>query len=146
MNALRIFLVFYTAGIAWIPHAYSAAATAATNAASDTGSGWLQVIFGFFMVALLLAGSLYALKRLAIPRNPGALLRVISGVSLGPRERVVIVETGETWLILGVTAGQINKLHELPRQTLLVEEKPPTTARPDFAQLIRQALEHRHAR
>lgn len=141
MNVLRTSLFSYTACLAWIPHAQATAVTSTT----DSGSGWFQVIFGLFMVALLLAGSLYALKRLAIPRGSGALLRVISGVSLGPRERIVIVESGETWLILGVTASQISKLHEIPRQTQLPEAPPTTTARPDFARLIRQALEHRNA-
>ncbi len=142
MNVLRTSLFFYTVCLAWIPHAQASAVTHIT----DSGGGWFQVIFGLFMVALLLAGGLYALKRLTLPRGSGALLRVISGVSLGPRERVVIVESGETWLILGVTASQISKLHELPRQTQPTETPPPTTARPDFARMIRQALEHRNAR
>lgn len=114
--------------------------------ASESGGGWLQVILGLLMVALLLAGSLYALKRLAIPRGPGALLRVISGVSLGPRERIVIVETGETWLVLGIAPGQISKLHELPRQILPPQETTPSSGRPDFTQIIKQALERRNAR
>lgn len=139
MNVLRTSLFSCAACIAGIPHAQAAAVT------SDSGGGWLQVIFGLVMVALLLAGSLYALKRLAMPRGSGALLRIISAVSLGPRERVVIVETGETWLILGVTAGQISKLHELPCQTPPPEVPPPTAARPDFTQMIRQALERRNA-
>ena len=71
------------------------------------------------IVALLLAGSLYLLKRLAAPSgSSAALLRVISGASIGTRERVVIVEVGETWLVLGVAPGQISKLHELPRQNM----------------------------
>ncbi len=44
--------------------------------------------------------------------------RVISGVAVGPHQRVVTVEVGpenaRTWLILGVTAQSITCLHSLP--------------------------------
>ncbi|MBV2234782.1 MAG: flagellar biosynthetic protein FliO [Sterolibacterium sp.] len=98
---------------------------AATGASAvGPSGGLLQVIFGLLLVALLLAGSLYLLKRLAVPARANALLRVICATAVGTRERVVVVEVGETWLVLGVAAGQINKLHELPRQTLPTHSQP----------------------
>lgn len=40
-------------------------------------------------------------------------LKVIGGLSLGQRERVVVVQAGDEQLVLGVTASQINTLHVL---------------------------------
>ena len=40
---------------------------------------------------------------------------MIGGVALGPKERLVLVEIGETWLVLGVAPGQVNTLHTLAK-------------------------------
>lgn len=108
----------------------------------------LQVIGGLLLVALLLAASLYLLKRLANPqglgRNP---LQVISATSVGPRERVVVVEIADTWLVLGVTTNQISRLHELPRPAQPADTLAATPRdTSSFASRLRQIVEHRHGR
>ncbi|WP_236707694.1 flagellar biosynthetic protein FliO [Sterolibacterium denitrificans] len=107
----------------------------------STGGGSLQVIFGLLLVALLLAGSLYLLKRLAAPSGGTTLLRIISAAAVGARERVVVVEVGETWLVLGVAPGQVNKLHELPRQAL-PDGGRPAAPHQAFADRLRQIMAH----
>jgi flagellar protein FliO/FliZ len=42
-------------------------------------------------------------------------LKVVGALSLGQRERVVVVQAGEEQLVLGVTATQINTLHVLAK-------------------------------
>ncbi|WP_242458049.1 flagellar biosynthetic protein FliO [Halomonas sp. YLGW01] len=54
----------------------------------------------------------------------GQHLRVVGSAAVGQRERVVIVEVEDTWLVLGVGGGQVNRLHDLPA---------PTTATPTEA-------------
>ncbi|MGN6788382.1 MAG: flagellar biosynthetic protein FliO [Rhodanobacteraceae bacterium] len=44
----------------------------------------------------------------------GQRVKLIAAKAVGSKERVVIVEVAGTWLVLGVTAGGISKLHELP--------------------------------
>lgn len=44
----------------------------------------------------------------------GQRVKVIAAKAVGTKERVVIVEVEGTWLVLGVTAGGISKLHEMP--------------------------------
>lgn len=111
--------------------------------AIGSGGGLWQVIFGLLLVALLLAGSLYLLKRLAAPGGGATLLRVVSAAAVGTRERVVVVEIGETWLVLGVAPGQVSKLHELPRQALPAGSSPaaPHLA---FADRLKQIMERRN--
>ena len=43
------------------------------------------------------------------------VMKIVGGVALGPRERIVLVEVGETWLVIGIVPGQIRTLHQLPK-------------------------------
>lgn len=42
-------------------------------------------------------------------------LRIVSALSVGQRERVVVVQVGDEQLVLGVTSSQINPLHIMER-------------------------------
>src|SRR5690554_6167846 len=67
-----------------------------------------------FILALLAVGAWLA-RRLRLPQAlPGRHLRVVSQTAVGARERVVVVDVGGTWLVLGVGGGQVNRLHEMP--------------------------------
>ena len=41
---------------------------------------------------------------------PAGAIKVIGGVAVGQRERVVVVEVGGTWLVVGVAPGQVRAL------------------------------------
>ncbi len=45
----------------------------------------------------------------------GGLLKVVGGVMVGPRERLVVVEVGDTWLLLGVAASSVTLVHSMPK-------------------------------
>nr|WP_290699556.1 flagellar biosynthetic protein FliO [Halomonas sp. UBA3074] len=69
----------------------------------------------------------------------GAHLRVVGSTAVGNRERVVIVEVEDTWLVVGVGGGRITKLHERPAP----EERTSTVSSPSssrFAQRLSKAL------
>jgi flagellar protein FliO/FliZ len=65
----------------------------------------------------LMAAVLWLLRRAGLaPRAGNAnLLRLVSQLSLGPRERVVIIEAGDRWLLLGVGTAGISRLGSLPK-------------------------------
>ena len=84
------------------------------------------------------------------PRGTAAAsLRVVAGAAVGTRERVVIVEVGSTWLVLGVAAGQVSRLHEMPRppeaETTSTANATVPAPLPDFASSLKQMLDNRHA-
>jgi flagellar protein FliO/FliZ len=37
---------------------------------------------------------------------------------IGTRERIVLVEIGDTWIVVGLVPGQIRTLHTLPKGEL----------------------------
>lgn len=92
-------------------------AQAASAPASGPGLGqFVQVLLMLGLVLALIVGAAWLMRRFSLlPGQMGKQLRVVSGVMVGPKERVVIVEQGETWLVLGVTAHAVNLLHTLPR-------------------------------
>lgn len=112
------------------------------STAPDLGSSALQMVLGLIVVLALLLGALWLLKRISQPRgNVAGLMRVIAGVAIGPRERVVILELGNSWLVLGVAPGQVSTLAEIPRQEL-----PPTAQLPaagEFPAWLKQIVEGR---
>jgi flagellar protein FliO/FliZ len=108
----------------------------------DLGASALQMVMGLVLVLALLLGTLWLLKRLSQPRGQVAgLMRVVAGVAVGSRERVVILELGNSWLVLGVAPGQVTTLAEIPRQ-----EVPTSTAglaAKEFPAWLKQVIERR---
>ncbi len=93
-------------------------------------------------VVLLAAVATWLVARAARPRLANSpLLRVIAAVHVGPRERVVIVEAGEAWLVLGVAPGRVNPIHTLARDA----SAPPEPQRP-FADWLKKITEKHGAR
>jgi flagellar protein FliO/FliZ len=102
---------------------------------------YLQLGLSLIAVLALIVASLWLLKHLTAPRGQAAgLMRVVAGQSVGTRERVVILEVGSTWLVLGVAPGRVSALAEVPRQEL-----PPSTEAKDFADRLKQMIGRRHA-
>ena len=123
----------------------AAAAQAATTAVSPTGS-LIQVFLGLFVVLALMAAAAWALKRFGVARVTGmAPVRVVGGASLGGRERVVVVEAGDQWIVVGVAPGRVNALGTMPRREIPAGAAP-VPAGGNFAMWLTQSLERRHAK
>jgi flagellar protein FliO/FliZ len=69
--------------------------------------------------------------------------KVVSSTMVGSKERVVIVEVENTWLVLGVGNGNVNKLHQLPKPVAEPDDLPVAlsgTFGERFAQAIKSKL------
>lgn len=80
-------------------------------------AGLLQTIFALLLVLGLLIGLAWLLKRYG-PKPGGGLanLRVVGALNLGGRERIMVVEVGDQWIVVGAAPGRVNALHTMPRQ------------------------------
>ncbi|MGH8671355.1 MAG: flagellar biosynthetic protein FliO [Burkholderiales bacterium] len=88
--------------------------------------GLLQVLFGLALVLAAIAGTAWVMRRLAPGQtSAGGALKLIGGIAVGPKERVVLVEIGDTWLVLGIAPGRVTALHTL--------DKPETARIPSEA-------------
>lgn len=102
----------------------------------------LQTVLGLVVVIGVLFLAAYFLRQLNGGRGFGSNgpMRVVGGLMIGTRERIVVVEIGDTWLVVGLVPGQIRTLHTLPKGELQATgdgEKP-------FAQWLKQFAERRH--
>ena len=82
----------------------------------STASALMEGLFALLIVLAALFAFFWLLRRFS-PGQSGAqgVVKVVGGVMLGTRERLVVVEVGETWLLVGVGGGQVNTLHTMPR-------------------------------
>lgn len=120
-------------------------AFAASNAvppppATTSLASLLQVLLGLGLVLGAIAATAWLLRRLAPGQvSASGSLRVVGGVAVGPKERVVLVDVGETRLVLGVAPGRVSTLHQMPRPTAEASPSPETVAE-SFALRLRGLL------
>jgi flagellar protein FliO/FliZ len=136
--ACRVALCHALLGVAAVAQAAEGTAPPAVGSPVSL-FGLLQVLFALLVV--LGAIGLFAwLMRRFVPGQAGAggLLKVVGGVMVGPKERLVVVEVGDTWLLLGVAASAVTLVHSMPKppQTAGTEAGPPGA----FQRLLGQAL------
>ncbi|WP_206950735.1 flagellar biosynthetic protein FliO [Trinickia acidisoli] len=78
----------------------------------------LQTLIGLAVVVALVFACAWLARRLGLqPSARGQLVRTVGGVSLGGKERVAVVEIGDTWLVLGASPGSVRLLHSMPAPT-----------------------------
>lgn len=121
-----------------------ATVVAAEGVSTAPGVSFISVLQTFGALALILIlfiGAAWISRRL---NGSGGLtglagdsgpLRVVSSLPLGARERILLVEIEDTWLVIGVTPGQMRTLHTLPRGELPQASAP---GQGQFAHWLRQ--------
>lgn len=90
------------------------------NSTIISSTSYIQATIALGVIIVLLVGAAWLIKKLSGGREFGqGGIKIIGGVVLGPRERVVILEVGHERLVIGIVPGQIRTLHHLaaPVQT-----------------------------
>jgi flagellar biosynthetic protein FliO len=123
----------------------------AMPAGSSTGS-LLQTLFALILVLAVLGALAWFLKRYGPKVGGGnANLRVVGSLNLGGRERIVVVEVGNEWIVVGASPGRINALATMPRQdgqngdtnTADAALAPHAPAAHSFADWLKQTIDKR---
>jgi len=82
----------------------------------------LQTIVGLVVVIGLVFGCAWLARRFGLqPGSRSGLVKTIGGASLGGKERVAVVEIGDTWLVLGAAPGNVRLLHTMPAGSVAVD-------------------------
>ena len=125
------------------------AQTAPAQNAPATPSLWGTLLALVFVLALLMAMAWF-MKRYG-PRAAGGAghLRVVSSLNLGGRERILVVEVADQWIVVGASPGRVNALATMPRQqnaepaALLHPHQPPASS---FSDWLKQTIDKRNAK
>lgn len=91
-------------------------ATTAATAPVDplSVSNVLNMLFGLALVIGVILAMAWLVRRMGGFQMAGTQqIRLLGGMSLGPREKVVLIQVENKRLILGVAQGQVNTLHVL---------------------------------
>ncbi len=98
-----------------------------------------SVLVGVLMLILAIA---WVVRKLGLtpPIKQNKLVKVVSSCQVGQRERVVVVEIEDTWLVLGVTAQQITPLHSLPAKEMDDSPVGEMSIPVDFRQLLNKVI------
>lgn len=115
---------------------------AAGGGSPDLGAAALQTLGALLLVIAVAALALWLTKRFTLHSNAaGGILKVIAGATVGQRERVVLVEVADTWLILGVAPGQVRILHSMTKPLGTTDSaKPAAGQRAVFQDWLRQIV------
>lgn len=102
------------------------------------GHEMLRLASGLLLVVLLIIVLAWIVRRLnQAGIGVSGAFRIMACSSLGPREKIMLVKAGERYLLLGVTSGSINTLHDFG------EALPPgfqTETHNAFADLLKQVM------
>lgn len=100
-------------------------------------AGWA---LGLLVVLAIFAICVWAVKQLQRQQlSDGERLQIVGGLSLGMRERIVLVQAGKKQLILGVTPSRIETLHILEGEDCLnkISQVAPENS---FANKLKQVM------
>ena len=111
----------------------------------------LQTIFALVLVLALLAALAWLAKRYG-PKiaGGGGNLRMVGSINIGGRERIMVVEVGDQWIVVGASPGRINALATMPKQdagvqstATLAGHAPSATS---FSDWLKQTIDKRNAK
>lgn len=83
-----------------------------------------SMIMSLLMVLGLIIISALILKRFNLAQQSSNHMKVIASLSLGPKERVVVIQIGEQQLLLGVCPQQVSLLDSLKEPLDIQVTKP----------------------
>jgi len=120
----------------------------AADAAPATSSGnLLRVLMGLIVVLGLMAAAAWTLKRFGAAKSAGGtVVRIVGGVSVGNRERVLVVEVADQWIVVGVAPGRVNALATMARSETNPTGSASTDASParNFSAWLKQTIDKRN--
>jgi len=105
---------------------------------------YVQAALALGLIVALLLGSAWLARKVSGGKGFGqGHMKVIGGVALGPRERIVLLEIGEEWLVVGIVPGQIRTLHRLAKGNGLPGQEVPQPAGAAFSDWLQRVAEKR---
>jgi len=97
-----------------------------------------QIMLSLVLVLLIIFLAAWILRRYS--RFPGVAdgnLKVIGALSVGQRERILLLQVGQAQILVGVTSSKITTLHQL-EEPVKVKDNVPMSSQ--FSKRLQEAL------
>ena len=115
--------------------------------AAGFGGMLVQMILVLMLVLGLLLAIAWVLRRAGLTQGAAnGHLKILGGVSVGSRERVLLIQVGQEQLVIGVTAAEISLLHLLAEPVDVisgVNTIENSSLGQSFAQKLQQVVQQR---
>lgn len=81
----------------------------------DVSSSYLtRIAIGLILILMLIFLLAWVMKKMQLtPQSGQHLIRIISSISVGHRDRIALIQVGDEQILVGLTPGRMHKLHEL---------------------------------
>jgi flagellar protein FliO/FliZ len=106
-----------------------------------------QTLFSLLLVLAILGGLAWFLKKFG-PRHQsgGAGLKVVGHLNIGGRERVMVIEVGDQWIVVGAAPGRVNALATMPKGEGAAMLSPHEPSSPNFADWLKKTIDRRNGK
>jgi len=114
----------------------------------SAGGSLLQTSLALIFVIALMLGLAWLTKRIN-PRGlggAGSNVKLVGTLSVGTRERILVVEVGEQWIVVGASPGRMNALATMPRQESSEPLQQATLPTANFAEWFKQTIDKRNGK
>jgi flagellar protein FliO/FliZ len=104
------------------------------------GAGnYIQVFLGLLVVVVAIVAMAWMIKRIGYiqTRTHGAL-RIVGGVPVSQRERILLLQVGKEQIVIGVAPGHISTLHVLKEP--IDVDAPAQTVQGSFYERLQSVL------
>lgn len=126
----------------FVPISACAAESAGTTVSAGT---YLQTGLALAFIVALLIGAAWLARKVSGGKKFGqGDMKIIGGVALGPRERIVLIEVGDKWLVIGIVPGQIRTLHRMEKGVAMPGDNPQSSTEKPFAHWLKSVTERRN--
>ncbi|RFB68719.1 MULTISPECIES: flagellar biosynthetic protein FliO [unclassified Herbaspirillum] len=146
---LRNFLTCIRCSIVFVPAAFAAGAVHAAEqqtapALPSTTGSVFTMLLGLTAVLAIMAGIAWLFKRSGLVQRAqgNAVAKIIGGVSVGTRERVMVIEVADQWIVVGVAPGRVNTLATMPRQEHVTA--PASAVSANFSSWLKNTIDKRN--
>jgi flagellar protein FliO/FliZ len=124
-----------------IPSQIMAQQTADKPAAVDpvSSSYLIKLSIGLLVVVGLVFFLAWLVKKMQLVQSSNnGLIKIVSAISVGQRERIALIQVGDEQLLIGLTPGRIDKLHTLEKAIETGDQSMPVSS--SFQQKFQQLL------
>ena len=100
----------------------------------------MQLILGLGLVLGTILAMAWLLRKVSVLPGQHRKLKVVAALSLGHKERAVLVQVGEEQMLLGVSQGQVTLLKSFEQPVIVPDQLAPESA---FARKLNQYISKR---
>lgn len=122
------------------PIALHAAENRAVTEPLSSSHAIIQMLFGLAIVLALFISMAWLLRRFGQDNfKTNKIFRTIGTMSVGTRERLLLIEVSGEQFVLAVSPGSITKIHHFDQPIAMIEQ----TTTSDFATKLKAIIERR---